>query len=262
MLKKKLFSIFIIFFILYNCKGVKPVPSLSKVEEKPLDNGSKILLKWAKIKDVDGYNIYFDSKREPDFTLDPDIDSIILFEPRIKVEITVFREDIESEPYVLNYKVNVDTFIFYPFRLGDSTKPSGFYFDSLNYIHRVNARDTFLKHCDFIFEEVISDTDTVLYLYGPQGWINPWNEKNNRISMNFSDSTIGKCDTAFYPGYKDVVPINLGKTYFLWFTRDTLLDEKDHFAKIYVTLKDDSLREYYVQIGYQRKNGIRWLRSE
>lgn len=261
-MKRKIFLVLSLFTIFHFCKGVKPVPIISHVDENVINNGSRIMLKWDRIKDIDGYNIYFDGSLDPEYILDPETDSFLLSEARTKVEITVFREDVESDPYVLNYKVYVDTFIFYPYRLGDSTKPSGFYFDSSNYIHRVNARDTFIKKCDFIFEEVLSDSDTVFYLYGPQGWTEPWNEENNKISTQFSDSSIAKCDTAFYSGYADVVPITMGKTYFLWFTQDTLLDTEDHFAKIYITLKDDSLREYYVQIGYQRKSGVRWLRSE
>jgi hypothetical protein len=252
-------KIFLISFIfLFSCKGLKPLPEILGVEEKILSKGTKILLKWKKFKDIDGYNIYFDGNKEPNITLPPEIDSFLLENPKLKVEITLYREDAESKPYTINYKVKVDTFIFYPNRLADSTKPSGFYFDSLGNIKRVNTRDTFIKKCDFVFEEI----DTVLYLYGPKGWYAPWNEKNNKISINFSDSNISKCDTAFLNGYDDVVKITLGKTYFLWFTKDTILNEDDNFAKIYITLKDDEKREYYVQIGYQKKKGIRWLRSE
>ncbi|MEO0245671.1 MAG: hypothetical protein ABIM13_05110 [candidate division WOR-3 bacterium] len=257
----KKISIILSIIILYSCKGIKPVPMLSNVEERIIDNGSKIILKWERLKDVDGYNVYFDENTEPDIILSPHIDSLFLPYPKKKVEITVFREDIESRPYVLDYKVKVDTFIFYPNRLADPTKPSGFYFDSLGSIKRVNTRDTFIKKCDFVFEEII-ENDTSLYLYGPRGWYVPWNQKNNKISMNFSDLSIGKCDTAFLNEYKDVVKITLGKTYFLWFTEDTVLNEDDNFAKIYITLKDDEKREYYVQIGYQKKKGIRWLKSE
>lgn len=259
-MKNRLFTILSI-ITLYSCKGIKPVPMISNVEEKIIGNGSKIILKWERLKDIDGYNVYFDDNTEPDIILLPSIDSLFLSYPKKKVEITVFREDVESRPYILNYKVNVDTFIFYPNRLADSTKPSGFYFDSLGDIKRVNTQDTFIKKCDFVFEEII-ENDTSLYLYGPKGWYVPWNQENNKISEIFSDSSIGKCDTAFLNGYKNIVKITLGKTYFLWFTEDTILNEDDNFAKIYITLKDDQKREYYVQIGYQKKKGIRWLKSE